>query len=334
MITNAKIVGVGVSYEDYSRQEFHRGDPQFSMSRSELMSFALNPKRWLDGYNEDREDTEATIFGSLVECLAGLNGKFDERYAVAPAEYKDEKTGKMKPWTFAANACKAWREEQGEREVIKAELFGKAKDAVAALTADEDVASIFACSKKQVMVCGEWRDKATGLSIPIRSLIDLVPSASHICWRRFICDLKTARNGNPDVWARVTDDSGYDIQAALSMALYAEATKEDRTDWVFVVQENVKPYHVVKPLPALSAEFITFGRAKYQIALRDYAQCLATKHWPSYSTGNRLVFGPCQYVGPETLWKYRETGGAVQSRTDYEPPPPPTKETEEGDVPH
>ncbi len=318
MIQNAKVAGVEVEYKSYAKQLVERGHPEFSMSRSEIMSFSLNPKRWLDGYRDD-EGNDATDWGSLIECLAGLNGTFSERYAVAPAEYEDEKTGKKKLWNWNANACKAWREEQGEREVVKAETYGRAKDALEALRDDSEVRDVFWCSKKQVMVCGEWRDKATMLEIPIRCLIDLVPAADQSVYGKFLGDLKTARNGNPDTWARVVDDSGYDIQAALSLDLYAAATKEDRCEWLFVVQENVKPYHVVKPLPALSAEFIAFGRAKYQLALREYAQCLGTKRWPSYSTSNRIVFGPCQYIPPDTLWKYRETGGAVHSRPEYQP---------------
>lgn len=318
-IQNAKIVACGVCYEDYSRQTFERGHSEFSMSRGEIVSFAVNPKRWLDGYKEN-ESTDATDWGQLVECLAGLNGKFDDRYAIAPAYYVNDK-GEDKPWNWNANACKQWREDQGEREIIKAETFGRANDALDALRGDPDISELFACSKKQVMVCGEWADKGSQLKIPVRCLIDIVPSQPHERFGKWLCDFKTSRNGNPDTWARVVDDGGYDIQAALMLDLYTMATKEDRTDFVHIVQENVKPYHVVKPFPALTAEFIYYGRAKYQSALQLYAQCLATNRWPSYSTGNRIVAFGCQYVGPDTLWKYRETGGAVQSRIEYQPEP-------------
>lgn len=323
MIVSAKIVGTGISYADYSRQPEGAmpGDASFVMSRGELTEFALNPKRWRDGYQEDETDTDATRWGNLIECLAGLSGRFEDSYAVAPAEYKDEK-GNVKPWNWNANVCKAWRDDQGEREVIKPDMQAKANEAHQALCADDDICKLFECSRKQVMVTGLWKDKSTGLNIPIRCLIDLVPDCNDLWYRRALADFKTARNGCPDTWGRVVDDCGYDVQAALSLDLYTEATGEDRCEWLHPVQENVHPYHVVKPIPALTIEFIAFGRAKYQIALREYAQCLATGRWPSYSTGNRLVIGPTQLIGPESVYRYRETGGAVASRIEYQPEPP------------
>lgn len=325
MIVSAKVVGAGVTYDVYSRQAegVKRGSKEFVMSRSELTNFASNPKRWLDGYREDDDtDTDATRWGSLIECLAGLNGDFEERYAVAPAEYADEKTGKMKPWTFAANVCKAWREEQGDREVIKSELRDNAEKAVAALQSDAEVSELFNCSQKQVMIVGVWKDKTTGVEIPLRCLLDLVPDAAHPVFGKCLADFKTARNGSPDTWARVTDDANYDVQAALSLSLRVKATGEDRVDWIHAVQENVHPYHVVKPMPALTMEFIAYGRAKYEAALLSYARCLADGVWPSYPTRDRLVLAapPCQLIGPDSLYSYRQSGGLPPERRDYEAP--------------
>jgi hypothetical protein len=310
MILNSKIVATGVDYDTYAKQTVDRGHPEFSMSRGEIMSFAENPKRWLDGY-QDNEATDSKDWGQLIECMVGLSGRFDDLYAIAPAEYEDEK-GKKKPWNWNANFCKAWRDDQGGREVIKAEHFGKAKDAVSALRQNADVMELFAHSKNQVMVCGEWRDEPTGIVVPLRCLIDLLPINSHGRFGKWIADFKTTKNGNPDSWARVVDDFGYDIQASLSTDLYVSATKEDRVEWVHVVQENVKPYHVVTPLPALTVEFVTYGREKFRAALRLYAQCLATGKWPSFPTRNRLVFGGVQYIDPSELYSYRQSGGLVE----------------------
>lgn len=334
MITSAKIVGSNIDYEVYSKRApgVGRGHKDFIMSRSELTNFASNPKRWLDGYKDDYDDTMATIWGSLIDVMAMTPQKFEERYAVAPSEYLDDKTGKMKSWTFATNVCKAWREEQGDREILKADVYAEAQKAIAALHADVDVSELFKCSQKQVMVTGEWRDKETSILVPVRVLIDLVPDVTHPLWGKSLCDFKTARNGNPAIWARVVDDCGYDVQAALSTDLYASATKEDRTDWCFPLQENVKPYHVVKPMPALSAEFLAYGRVKYQQALGFYAHCLATNTWPSYPTGNRLVFGALQFVGPEQLYSYRESAGLGNRLTDFEPTPKPVKQTSDDDI--
>lgn len=324
MIKNAKIIGSNISYEVYSRQApgVSRGHPDFVMSRSEFVELAICPERWRDGVDEDDEGTAATFWGSLIDVLAMTPERFDDLYAVAPPEYEDEKTGKMKPWNWNAGVCKAWREDQGEREVLKKELKEKADLAVAKLRADKDITDLFACSLKQVMCVAEWHDKMTKRVVPLRVLIDLIPDKNHPVFGKWVCNFKTARNGNPDRWDREVDDKTYDVSAALELDIYKAASGEDRTDFVFPLQENIKPYHVVKPFPALTSEFLEWGRAKYQAALTIYARCLATNHWPSYSTSGRPVIGPIQLIGPENLFKYRESGGQFTSRMEYESEPP------------
>lgn len=336
MIVSSKIIGAGVSYETYSRQEpdVKRGDSAFIMSRGELMNFASNPKRWKDGYHQEESDTDATRWGSLIECLAGLNGNFEDRYAVAPETYPDSKTGEPKPWNWNATFCKEWREEQGEREVLKSDLQLKAEEAHQALCADDDVCRLFQCSQKQIMVVGFWQDKSTGLEIPLRCLLDLAPDAKHPVFGKCLADFKTARNGCPETWGRVVADSGYDIQAALSIDLYCAATGEDRTDWIMPVQENVPPYHVVKPMPSLSVEFVEWGRLKYRSALSDYTYCLKAGVWPSYPTGQRMVIDspPCQIIDPKSVYAYREAAGGIPpSLQNYTPEPKPEKSLQDPD---
>ncbi len=334
-IISAKVVGVNVSYETYSAQApgVSRGHKEFIMSRSELIDFSLCHSKWLASADEDDDDTPAMLFGRLVECLEMSPETFDDLFEVHPANYPCDPTKRdprtEKPWTTRADYCKEWEEERRQDGLtpISPKLKAKADAAVKAAQACGPRAELVACSKKQVHVVGEWQDRATQLVIPIRCLIDLVPDAKNPTWGKALGNSKTARNGDPNTLARVIDDLGYDAGAALDTDLYTKATGQDRTDYLIPVQENTPPYHVVFPMPALSAEFITYGRCKYQIALREYAQCLATKHWPSYSTGGRLVVNGCQYISPDTLWKYREAGGAVASRMDYEAPP--LRETEE-----
>ena len=137
---------------------------------------------------------------------------------------------------------------------------------------------------------------------------------------KWLADSKTARNGNPEQFCRVVADEAYDVQAALSIDLFTTATGRDIQDWIYPLQENTPPYHVVKPMPALTSEFIEYGRVKYRIALRQYAECLATNKWPSYPTDDRLVYGDLQFLDPKALFKYRESGGVPAERTPIETP--------------
>ena len=318
---NAKVIGANVSYETYSRQDAKRGDGEFSMSRGELVNFASNPAKWIAGFKEDSEATPSTDWGSMIDCLLTSPEKFDANFAVSPETYPDAKTGEPKPWTGAANFCKAWKKEQGDKTIIKSETMGSAEKAVSALRENQLIAELFSVSKKQVMVAGFWLDEATGLEIPIRVLIDLMPPKDHAIFGKWICDFKTARDGNPAKWPRVIDDHSYDVQAALITDLWIAATGEDRTDFVHIVQENVAPFHVTTPLPALSAEFLQYGRTKYQAALAKYAQCLATNVWPSYAPGGEVMFG-LQMISPDELWSYRKIGGGeMAKRIEYQERP-------------
>ena len=318
-----------ISYEVYSRQApgVTKGHKDFIMSRSELMRFFSCPEKWLS--SEASEGSDATDWGSLAECLEMAPETLDARFVVHPETYMGgPKKDQEKPWTRQANYCKDWEQDKTEQGliVISSETAHEAEAAVLVAHQYKPRWDLVMCSKKQVMVVGEWNDKNTKTIIPLRCLIDLVPDASHPKFGKALADSKTARNGDPEGFAKVIDEKSYDVQAALSLDLYTAATGEDRCEWIFPLQENEPPYHITKPMPALTAEFIAYGRAKYQIALREYAACLATGHWPSYPTGNRLVFGDLQYIAPDELWKYRQKGGAVESRMDYEPQPEPKRE--------
>ena len=326
---NCKVVGDGVSYETYHKQDAKRGDKDYSMSRSELVEFAACPAKWILGPHGD-DSTDATNWGSMIDCLLTSPTKFDELFAVAPETYPDSKTGEAKPFSLTSKWCKEWKAEQGDKTIIKSAVKAEADLAVKAIQADAVVSELLKVSRKQVFVIGFWKDKATGLEIPVRILIDLVPPKEHPTMGKWLADFKTARNGDPLVWARVVDDSNYDVQAALYSDLYIAATKEDRTDWIFTVQENITPFHVVKPMPALTAEFLAWGRIKYQSALAYYAQCLSKNEWPSYRMAG-LQFGATQLIGPEKLWTYKETAGQG-SISEHERSPQPQPTPDDGDL--
>ena len=343
-ITKAKVIGANVSYETYSRQDENvsRGNPAFSMSRGELVNFAINPKRWLDGYKAEQEATKATEWGSLLDCLLTDGANFGKRYAVAPATYQakgmkcpscgsvtDSKSCRKcgeerepitieKPWDGKATICKDWEEAQGAKQVIKAELKADADKAVAAIQANPVTRELFEVSAKQVMVIGFWKDEATGIEVPIRCLIDCLPPVDHEDFRKWIVDSKTARDGNPSKWDAVIAKEAYDWQAAIILDLYTAATSEERIDFIHVVQENVFPFHVVDPLPAMSVEFLDWGRAKYRAALRLYCQCLATKKWPSFAPAG-LSFGLTQIISPDNVWAYKSLAGMAEFRRPEDP---------------
>jgi exodeoxyribonuclease VIII len=326
MLTNCKIVGDHVTYAEYSKQppDVQRGSPGYIMSRSELMDFAECPAKWILEPPSEDDDTKSTIFGRLVETLAMCPEDFDALFAVAPKMYKPAKGSEEKLWDFRSTSCQQWRDERQSEGFTVISLAEKmeALMAVKQLMSDPNVVDLVDCSRKQVHVKGLWHDKDTGLDICVQALLDLVPNKKHDMFGKWLADQKTAREGNPSKFVRAIADNGYDMQAALHNDLYVAATGEDRTDFVFLLSENEPPFHVVKPMPAVTTEFMQFGREKYQGALRYYAQCLKTNKWPSYQVFG-IHAGLIQLIGPESLWSYKQYGGqgSLQTKIEYSMPP-------------
>jgi len=117
--TNAKVVKVNADQGEYHRSTGgNRGQPDFIMSRSALMDFYECPSRWIRGYT--RKSTDATDWGTLIDCLALSPNEFHSRFSVEPGQYPDSKTGEKKPWNNNANFCKDWTKAQGSKEIVSA----------------------------------------------------------------------------------------------------------------------------------------------------------------------------------------------------------------------
>lgn len=295
---NAQIIGSGITQASYRVQHHSRGERGFIMSRGELMSFMENPRKWLSGWQ--REDTESTDWGSLVDTLLLSPEGFGDVYAVAPETYTDKK-GEEKPWNWNANVCDEWKQKQVGKEVIKSHQLKAAQVAEKAIV-QSSAWHLVRSSKKQVMVTADYVDAATGVKVPLKALIDLVPDKNNALWGKSLADFKTCASARPDLFEKSIFRCNYDAQAALYHDMYVAATGEDRPDWVFLAQESSEPYDVADPMPLLSTEFMDIGRAKISFALKFYARCLAMNYWPSYSIGQReeiqgrYIVSPAAYM--------------------------------------
>lgn len=326
---NANIIGANKQRGEYRQA---RGKKDFVMSRSQLVKFAQNPEKWVTGASVEDDSTRSTEFGSALDCLITMPERFESAFSITPATYPCKPTSKdprtEKPWTSKATYCDEWEEAMiaEGRTVISQKLLSEVKTAFKAIDSKEDIKELFECSDKQVLMEAEWKDKSTGLIVPFSSLVDLLPSRNHPKWGKCLADLKTARNGNPATWPRVVDDCGYDVQASLYLDIYIAATGEERIDFVHIIQENSFPFHVTTPPPALSSEFMDWGRSKYRRALALYCQCLATGVWPSYEPVG-IQYGSTQIISPDPLWNYRQSAGMTEFKM-----PEPKQSSNENDI--
>lgn len=298
---NAKVHPVSVSPAEYHDVTMPRGQSAYPVSPSMLKEFAKCPDRWVRGYVPP--DSDAKDRGNLLDTLILTPELFDIRYKVRPLTYETkgmecptcksvtdsrkckkcgcdrvEKTV-TEEWNWKSTTCQAWAEAQKPREVIDPEQLAAAQKAKARLLADERLAAFIGASRSQVLVTGEWHDEATGLVVPVRCLIDLLPDAKSE-FQKCIGDFKSTRNAGRADFARDVFKFGHHIQAAFDLDLFIAATGEDRTTWCLIVQEPFPPYQPGRRM--LDPTFLDMGRTQYVTALRRYCQCLATGAWGDY----------------------------------------------------
>lgn len=316
---NAKIVGSQMDAEEYRHQVVNRGHPDYAMSRSDLMEFARCPSRWVRGY--ERKDSDSLDYGRLIDCLVLSPRAFEDKFAVAPEDYPGAK-GEMKPWTRQANYCKEWEAERTKAgvEVIKKNEMDIAAAAKARLLYDGQIADLLEHSEHQVIITADYQDHETGVKVPVKALIDILPDVRRLPWSKSLADFKTARNAHPARWGRVVFEDDLDAQAALYLDIYCAASGEDRTDFLHIVQESYPPFEIGKRI--LSAEFLEIGRQKYLSALSHYARCLAEKHWPTYDENARLGFNGFQITEPEAwmVGRMADAGWNLPARKIEEKP--------------
>ncbi len=317
VLTAGKVLGPITDPAVYHNETVKRGDPAIVMGRSSLMEFYRCPKRWLNGY--ESEDSKATEWGSLVDCLFLTPGEFKNRYAVSPATYPSEgmkcpscgsvtsakscrkcgverqKVTVEKPWDRNSSYCAEWEDGQAPRQCIKTTLFGPACDAVKVLESDPEIKALVECSQGQVMATASYQDEETGIVVPLKILIDLLPDKDSQ-WGKSLCDFKTTDSAAMRAWRSKVFKWNYDAQAALYMDVWEVSTGDDRPSFRHIVQESYAPYQT--EIRLMSVEFIEIGRGKYQKALKLYCQCLKTNTWPGYDSDCRTIDG-WQLTEPE-----------------------------------
>lgn len=287
--TNAKFIGADCDSRQYVKENAKRGDAGYRVSRSMLMEFAHNPHRWRAGYT--RPETNALAIGSLMDVLTLTPNSFAKLYDVRPDTYPDGATdedGHPKRWNSNAKICKKWLEEHPTW--CKAATYHDALVAADILRQDALVTDLLDCSAKQVEIHAEYRAKVTGLVVPVKCLIDLVPDGQHRHFGRSLADYKTCRTVSTFKWPMTVDSYHYDAQAALELDMWTALHPDDaRTEFFHVCQENYPPFEVGRKV--LSNEFIELGRLKYLRALELYCDCLIDNYWPGMDDRGKTLSG-------------------------------------------
>jgi hypothetical protein len=248
------------------------------------MEFSACPAKWRA--QVDTLETKAMEWGTLMDTRLLDAKRFASTYIVSPATYAVKPTAKdprtEKPWHKGAVYCKEWAEMQEGlgRVPIGYDLFAETDAAQNALEAEQWWDELMTGASTQVMLKGEFADKATGLTVPCKAMIDIVPDAKSRFYGQALADFKTTASAATAGWARTVFSMGYDVQAAMYTDMWNQATGEARNTWLHAIQENEPPYQPARRL--LSAAFVDLGRDRMVGALRFYCQCLSEDWWPDY----------------------------------------------------
>lgn len=291
IFSNAKIVCHTASPNQYAEEKEERGSPKLTVRAHVLSEILRNPRRWRNGYQSP--ESKAKEYGELLDCLALTPMQWPRRFVVepqtypAPASHEKVKKGTIAegdplPWNNNATICKTWSDEQKRKglTLVDFELNGKVHAALRVLQADPKASELLKSGVAQVWVAAEYKDKQTGLVVPVKCLIDLVPLADHPLYGEYLVDLKTSKSAAPGWFARDVYKYGYDLQAAWYLDLYNAASGEQRIDFAHIVQENFPPYET--RVPILGRRFVERGRLRYHAALEVYCRCVCSGHWPGY----------------------------------------------------
>lgn len=286
---NAKVISSEVNPREYHSVKPSRGDPTYPVSPSMLSDFALCPEAWMKGFQ--RDPSVALAWGNLVDCLYLTPEQFENVYALHPETYINA-DGERKKWRNDSRIkeVRLWREENAGKEPIDNDTVSEAWTAVKRLHEDKVIWGLRSDSKTQVYVAGEWSDEKTGLVIPVRCLIDLVPDRAG-AFGDCLADVKTCRSARHKRFLFAVHDFGYILQACFDLDLYNAATQENRATWLWILSESRPPYQPGRRMMSRAyrdPQQMSIGTASYQSALSRYCACLKSGVWPGYDDEDTL----------------------------------------------
>lgn len=229
----------------------------------------LNPKRVT-------RETAALSFGRAAHALVLGEPEFNAKFVIAPFD------------DFRTKEARLWRDEQ-TRQIVRAPDMEIIEQMTAAQRASAQCMHAFkdGVAEKSII----WKDEETG--IWLKSRPDWLPQFPAI---RYTTEYKTAVTIKPRLLSAQVFKYGYEIQAALSLDAIEIVMGTKPLGLAHVVQEKIAPFLV--DLRLFSDEQIAWGRLQYRHALRIFARCVESGHWPAY-TENPQFFETPHYIVKE-----------------------------------
>lgn len=236
----------------------------FSMAKHLLRS----PAHFKAAEDEEREETDAMRIGTLVHAMV-LEGKdLRDLYAIKP-----------KGMSFATTEGKEWKAAQS-LPILKEEDANGIPRIAEAITRNPDaVALLKGCPQRERAITFEMR------GIACKALLD-ASGTDGTSWA--VSDLKTAMDASPREFAKQAFKMHLDMQAAwYSDGLAIVEGLEVHPWFAWIVVEKKPPFFnvVYEPEEAM----LETGRAKIELAIKRYKDCMKTGVWPMPLRGRQML---------------------------------------------
>ena len=231
----------------------YHGLPRLSASGAKTL--LKSPARYRWEREHPAKPTAAMEFGTLLHCLVLEPQVFAERYAVAPAFDRRTKDGKF--------AAEQWAADNAGKIGVSSADMDKAH-AMAYAVEQSGAGDLMTGGRFEVPVLWE-RD-----GVPCKAKLDCVTDQA-------IIDLKTTSADDEDGLQRAAWQFGYHISAAAYIEAARVLTGKELPK-IFVFVSSTAPHDVV--LMEAGADFVEFGAALWDKAVRTYAACVEFDDWP------------------------------------------------------
>ena len=257
--------------------------PEFTYRREEgvnqssLKKILDSPAHYQAALKNRLVPTPAMEIGTALHCLT-LDGQeaFDAQYVKKPNGL-----------SLATKEGKAWKAELGRKKALSEGGKDDPWNSVLGMDASLKRLAYFNPEQKdyikynEVSVYWEWR------GVQCKARLDRV-DVDH----GLVLDLKTTDSVEPEIFAKKVVGLGYDFQAAFYVKA-AEVAFGRPFKFIFVAVERKAPYTV--DLFEVDDEMMEEGMYKCERALKEYAECVKSDHWPGRTPMVRKLSYPSWY---------------------------------------
>ncbi|MFA5298324.1 MAG: PD-(D/E)XK nuclease-like domain-containing protein, partial [Lutibacter sp.] len=224
-----------------------------------LKAFRKSPKHYIQYLTEKRAPTDAMLIGSIVDCLALTPELFDKKFRVYAKPNMRTNAGKSE---FAKLLQSAGELKQ---MLIDNEQLLTAQKTVAALYSHPE-AKMLLEAKKKAQIKLSWTDRIN--SLPIVGYVDF---ETYLWGEKFIVDLKTTKDADPDIFVKDYIKFDYLLQTGTYLCGYHK-TRFSFPYMIYLAVETDEPFNV--SVNFIESKEMEKAEAEFNGTLKAFRYCM------------------------------------------------------------